>query len=851
MLRKLVFFACCVFLFSKVNAQKNSALLSNQLNQLNQHFNVDFAYDVDLLHQLPGGTIDLSKSLEHNLNLLQKSTLFDFVISGSNVLVSLKSDYEPLIVTLRLKDEFGEPAIGILVLKNKTSHVGNTDVNGKVIIQDNISVKDTLTIKGMGYESVSTSVYDYLITKKSAITIKSSIIKLPTAVVNCYISDGIEAHLDNQTIKINTDDLALLPGEAEGDVLRSIKALPGINSPDGKAGNIYIRGSSPDQSYVLYDHIPVYHRGHFYGTISPYYEKIINTIEVSRSGYHPKIGGRVGGVLNIKSSSSLTDTVGYGLTFSTIHAGLFLKLPIAKNKLDIILSGRTAYPNSQFSPKLESITDMVFQSTKYSAIDESDNLTLERFNYRFHDINFKVNYHINHNNGLFLSYMKVFNDLLYGVTDDNQNSHSTESYVLYNQGVSIDWKKKWSKKINMSVIYANSAYEFKTFAIANNITTGNIINDVRKDNAIKEQLIKLEAEYWMSNRDKIDVGAEAKRYDLSYRELKINLPDNFNSSRVGYVSSIYQNIDINRENFWLDIGTRTNYYNLTQSIYIEPRLKASQRISKKTVLKSSMGQYYQFANQLGGVLFGMGGVDQFLWVLSDGDQYSIPKSQQAMIGALWTNDKWLFDVEGYVKRSTNLPFYDPSITTNGLPFHSASSDVIGVDVMVKHAFGDLNTSVNYSISKADFNYNNENKIETIRHYFDQTHILNVIVQYPVNNWSFSLGWKFASGLSTDFGAFFPGIVQATGPLPPQESLIQEGKYEGQFYPNQHQLDLSIVYKIPRLLGSKTSQLGVSIFNLYNQQNYLTQTFRATPNKTIYNDRYSIGFSPNVTLNLNW
>jgi len=202
----------------------------------------------------------------------------------------------------------------------------------------------------------------------------------------------------NQSIRIDVNDLPLLPGETDGDIFASVSALPGVSSPDGRAGNLLIRGSETDQTLILFDNIPVYHRGHYYGTISPYNPKIVSDVEVYRSGFHPRLGDRVGGAIVINSDEAGEES-NYGVGANTLFGMGYGKVRIS-DKLSSSFSFRNSYPRSFQSLKLEEISQSVFAAT--SLVGGRGRLT-QKVDVTFRDFNARLDFDANKRNQLSLS----------------------------------------------------------------------------------------------------------------------------------------------------------------------------------------------------------------------------------------------------------------------------------------------------------------------------------------------------------------------------------------------------------------------------------------------------------------
>ena len=80
------------------------------------------------------------------------------------------------------------------------------------------------------------------------------------------------------------------------------------------------------------------------------------------------------------------------------------------------------------------------------------------------------------------------------------------------------------------------------------------------------------------------------------------------------------------------------------------------------------------------------------------------------------------------------------------------------------------------------------------------------------------------------------------------SYISVGEKNAFRLPNYHRLDLSANYTL-RLGKRATADLGLSVFNLYDRNNLWYKTFEVIENDVITTDVTTIGFTPNLFVNL--
>jgi len=75
--------------------------------------------------------------------------------------------------------------------------------------------------------------------------------------------------------------------------------MPGVSAANESSAGLYVRGSTPDQSLVLYDGFTIYHVDHLFGFYSAFNADAIKDVQLYRGGFESKFGGRLGSVVEI------------------------------------------------------------------------------------------------------------------------------------------------------------------------------------------------------------------------------------------------------------------------------------------------------------------------------------------------------------------------------------------------------------------------------------------------------------------------------------------------------------------------------------------------------------------------
>jgi len=128
-------------------------------------------------------------------------------------------------------------------------------------------------------------------------------------------------------VSIDADQLAEMPGIIEGDPIRSLQLLPGVQAASDISSGLYVRGGGPDQTVVLLDGVPVYNPTHAFGFFSTFNADVLDEVNLYKGAYPAKYGGRLGAVLDVNSATGNRREVRGKAGVSTIAARLTLEGP--------------------------------------------------------------------------------------------------------------------------------------------------------------------------------------------------------------------------------------------------------------------------------------------------------------------------------------------------------------------------------------------------------------------------------------------------------------------------------------------------------------------------------------------
>jgi TonB family protein len=129
---------------------------------------------------------------------------------------------------------------------------------------------------------------------------------------------------------ITKEELTRIPG-TRGDALRTVELLPGVARPPFGAGVIIVRGSSPQDTQVLLDGIPVGLLYHFGGLTSFINSRLLESVDFYPGNFSVRYGRRRGGIIEASLSEPARDQLHGVADLNLIDGSLLAQGPISAN----------------------------------------------------------------------------------------------------------------------------------------------------------------------------------------------------------------------------------------------------------------------------------------------------------------------------------------------------------------------------------------------------------------------------------------------------------------------------------------------------------------------------------------
>ena len=709
----------------------------------------------------------------------------------------------------------------------------------------------------LGYQSVFEEI-DFSENLKKNISLIASSEQLEEVVITEKSKSNIrKAEMSvNKLSIVNIKKMPVVLGEV--DVLKSILLLPGVTNAGEGASGFNVRGGGADQNLILLDEAVIFNSSHVFGFFSVFNPDAIKDLKLYKGGIPARFGGRGSSVLDIYQKDGNSKEFHMNGGIGLISSRLLAEGPLVKDKGSFLIGGRASY--AHLFLKLANNDNSAYfydLNAKLSyKLDDKNNLFLSGYfgrdvfdlNGSFVNIygNSTLNLRWNHllNDKLFSNLSVIYSDYYYGLTLDFVGFQYDSGIKNYN--IKYDFKNYISDKLKLNFGANAIYYDFNPGTIKPNSTESGINYRQLEQKFAFEPSLYIEAEQDVTSKFSLMYGL---RYSMFYRlgQSTVNLYANNQAVEYDDVLQIYKK--------GTPIGTRFYERNKTLASYdnFEPRFAVSYALSDDQSVKASynrMTQYLQLISNTSS--------PAPLDVWTPSDRYIKPQIvDQVALGYFqnFKNDEYSLEVETFYKTVKNRIDY---IDGADLIANEALEQIIlngqlrsyGLEVMLKKNTGRFKGWLSYTLSRSEQQTPGRtateigiNNGEWYKSAFDKLHNLALTSAYDLSKkWSFGANFTLQSGQPVTF---------PNGQYQYQDiSIPSYGLRNKERLPVYHHLDLSATYTPkPDKKKGWQGEWVFSIYNIYNRQNAASINFRQNDSGTNEAVRFSIfGIVPAVSYN---
>ena len=146
---------------------------------------------------------------------------------------------------------------------------------------------------------------------------------------------------DDKTKSLDRSQFLTVPG-ANGDPVKAVQNLPGVNRSSFASGQVIIEGSSPNDTRFNIDsqNVPIIF--HFGGLSSVVFPEAVDHVDYLSAGFGPEFGQSTAGLVNLTVKDPQTDRM-HGLAFvDLLNTGAMVEGPINDHS-SFMLAARQSY----------------------------------------------------------------------------------------------------------------------------------------------------------------------------------------------------------------------------------------------------------------------------------------------------------------------------------------------------------------------------------------------------------------------------------------------------------------------------------------------------------------------------
>ncbi|SFZ89195.1 Outer membrane receptor for ferrienterochelin and colicins [Flaviramulus basaltis] len=834
-----LFLICCSFSFS-IQSQEKLPLL-DLLPQLEIKFDVKFSYSESDVNAIIVDSPNEADSINKIIETLNQTTILNFKFLNERYITVSTIDKRISICGLVITQANNEPLLGASVVIKNSSKGLITNVDGEFQLAD-VGINETVVISFLGYENLMVKAKDlrFIDNTCKTIVMQEKNEELNQVLISKFLTTGLQKRIDGSTI-LNTEKFGILPGLTEPDILQSIQALPGVESVNESIANINVRGGTNDQNLMLWDNIKMYHSGHFFGLISAYNPYLTNKVVVMKNGTPSEFSDGVSSTINMSTKDVIGDDFSGGFGFNLLHVDAFLEIPISK-KLALHVSGRRSFTDIFNTPTYDNYFERSFQDSELTTNDDNISESNRSSEFYFYDYTAKILFDFNENHKLRANIIGISNNLDYTESYTN-NTDETESKTSNlqqeNLGLGTSWNAIWSDKFITDITAFYSKYNVD--ATDYRIETDQKLTQA---NEVLETGFKLKTNFKINKVFNLLNGYQFSEIGI-LNETTVSSPSYSKTKKDVLLNhALFSELEYNKDNTYLRLGVRGNYFQKFDKFIVEPRLNFRQKLSNKLAIKLQGEFKNQSANQKIDFQDDFLGVENRRWILANEKDIPISESKQGSLGFEFKHNNILIDVEGFYKvidgiTASNQGFYNNFQYINA----TGSYNVKGVEFLINKTANKSSAWLSYTYSINDYKFES---------FTPSTFPNNVDIRHSV---SLAFNYNVLDNLEVSVGGICRSGQPYTKPIEGNET-VQNGNTTTVNYdtPNNEnledfiRLDTSINYNF-NISESVLGVFRVGVLNILNRKNSINRYYEVNPddsNKALQIDNKSLGLTPNLS-----
>ena len=660
-------------------------------------------------------------------------------------------------------------------------------------------------------------------------------------------------------VSIAPEQIQVLPSLGEPDIFRSLQLLPGVSGTNDATSGLFVRGGTPDENLVLLDGMTVYHVDHFFGIFSAFNADAIKDVQLYKSAYPARYGGRTSSVVNMIGRAGDPQAFRMSAGANLLSGRTAVEIPLG-DAAALMVSARRSYTDviqsGLFNNLFNTLTDAdeaaeTQQLAGFGGRRRRFEVQEATPSFYFYDLNTKLTWTP--------SPRDVVAASLYGGADNLDQSTAGQAIEFGgntfntpnrqeitdwgNRGVSGRWFRQWGGRFSSDVQVAASEYFSDG---TREITSDQFAAGFLEENRVQDMSLRLDNSWRVARASTVEFGALVTQSDVRYDFEQLQ-GDSVRGSLAlagdalqtsGYVQHVWTGPAALK----LTMGARGTHSDATARSYFEPRASLEIPLTSNFKAKGAWGRYNQFIKRVENEDILEGSRD--FWVLAD-SVLPPTSAEHRVLGVSYETRGFLVDLEGYHKSLDGVTQFStrsrrgPGQAFTDL-FFSGTGVAKGVELLVQKKAGPLTGWVSYSLSRVEYDLDGFNRGEGFAASHDQTHEFKTVGIYQMGPWTFSGTWVYGSGrpFTVPESEYVVELLDGTS-----FSYIHVGGKNAERLPAYHRMDLGVTRRFES--DRFFYELNLSAFNAYGRSNVWYRKFDLTDSAVVVTDVTTLPFTPSI------
>ena len=843
------------------------------IEELQSNYNLVFAYDAASLVDLR-----ISKEVKgQNPKELLEALFIDMPLELeflSDNYVVLKVNHNKK-VEVHLKGKVMDAANNspLPMATIKMGEVGisiHSDVQGSFEYRGKLPYNVLVHITYIGYAGKTFELQNLRSDTSLQITLHPANILLNQVVIKAFTLDMLTISGMCNELVFTPEEIPTLPGWGEPDVLRSLQLIPGVSSANESGADLNIRGGYADQNLILWDDIPIYHTGHFFGVYSFINPYVVKSVKLYRGNFDAQYGGRVSGVIDIAGKSDKIKKVkgGGGLNFINAHSHIIL--PLLNKKASLLIAGRRSFTDFFNSTTYEKLFTNVFQKGRVSSdlADVGDERGIEVFPRFFYaDANLKFNWEINSKNLLAISSYIGKDEFNYRLLQGDGYKQD-DQVKIGNAGASVSFQHLWGDKAKTKVVGVISKFNNDYYHAQEVFESGSLnATGYLFESGFNDINLKIHQSFAINSKNRLLLGLKLKRQILSSNYVSdVDDEAPWYERTFGYTTTFYLVYKYNpHPHIKVNASMRYDRFKSNEPLEspavfrrpLQPRFSASWNPGKSGfTFRTAVGAYNQYIYEIPSIYHNLG-IRENNWVMAN--DYFLPLyAWQASVGTVYKKKHFTLEIEYYYKFIRNISTYKLDLEDNleNPLLQNGLSRNTGMDVLMKYKWKKYSTWLSYSLAMSQQRYESFNDAIYFPTEQDERHRLNFTHMLNLKHWDISLSWLLNTGKPFTRAV---GVKRIMSDDIGEEFVVDYDRVYNDRVPAYHRLDIAVNYKFKasRFKG----KMGLSLYNVYDRRNYFDVDYAVMPVFDNHNNitgrrlqeykKEMLRFTPNLFVQIEW